>query len=115
MQNLRNLNAGRNLIDLESDWNAPVEQGFSRNKVRAKTAGQEKMISGLGELGKALIGDTAANSELGAYLEENGYARLRDYHADKQVSATEKTASYRKWTKAIRNNKIAELPRLNDR
>jgi Leucine-rich repeat (LRR) protein len=137
LKKLRNLDAGRNLIDLESEWNLPVAEALPRSRgsadqgqgspspgptkqilpalVRSRMVSQGKTIDGLRELGEVLIGDKVSNFKLGVYLEENGYARLRDYHADTQVAETQKADNYREWIKAIRSDQIAELPRLMKR
>jgi len=115
LKKLRDLDAGRNLIDLDSAWNLSVAEVFSRNKVRTRTVGQTKMIDGLRELGEALIGDKGSSARLGAYLNENGFERLRDYHADSQLAEAKKIDSYREWIKAIRDDEIDELPPLRKR
>ena len=114
LRKLKRLDAGRNLVELESDWNEPVIKALARHQVQLRHDGQGAMIEGLLELGEALIGDKAANSELGNYLLANGYSRLREYHADTKVDESAKSSAYRQWTKAIREHEIDQLPRLAD-
>tara|TARA_Y100001934_G_scaffold278319_1_gene379259 strand:+ start:7852 stop:9477 length:1626 start_codon:yes stop_codon:yes gene_type:complete len=112
LQNLRSLDASRNLIDLKSNLNARAIESFAQRKVKPRLVEQGEMAEGLPQLAEALISDKASNSKLAAYLEANGYQRLRDYHADSQLPSAVKTTNYLTWTKAIHEETLSKLPNL---
>ena len=112
LHKLRSLDASRNLIDLKSNLNSRIIDSLAQSKVRIRFAEQGETVDGLSQLAEALISDKTSNSILGAYLEANGYQRLRDYHADSQLSSDVKTTNYLTWTKAIHEDTLSKLPNL---